>query len=67
MYDLDPGDYILIRTTKKPKTKNMRIKVLTQFGIKNWKTGKIKIESIDKFYNYYRYNRYLSVFKFSVK
>ena len=67
MYDLDPGDYILIRTTKKPKTKKMRIKVSTQFGIKNWKTGKIKIESIDKFYNYYRYNRYLSVFKFSVK
>lgn len=67
IYDLEPGDYILIRTTKKPKTKKMRIKVLTQFGIKNWKTGKIKIESIDKFYNYYRYNRYLSVFKFSVK
>ena len=67
IYDLEPGDYILIRTTKKPKTKKMRIKVLTQFGIKKWKTGKIKIESIDKFYNYYRYNRYLSVFKFSVK
>lgn len=67
IHDLEPGDYILIRTTKKPRTKKMRIKVLTQFGIKNWKTGKIKIESIDKFYNYYRYNRYLSVFKFSVK
>lgn len=65
--NLESGDYILIRTTKKPKTQKMTTKVLTQFGIKNWKTGKIKIKPIYEFCNYYRYNRYLSVFKFSVK
>ncbi len=67
IHSRESGDYILVRTTKKPRSKKMRRKVLSQFGIKHWKTGRIKIESIDDFYNYYRYNKYLSVFKFSIR
>lgn len=65
--NLRKGDYILVRTTKKPKNTKMEIHVLSQFGIRKWKTGKIKVDTINKFWDYYRYNNYLSIFKFSIR
>lgn len=64
--NLSPGKYYLIRATKKPRRKVIQNEVLSQLGRKHWKTGYIKICTVEQFYNYKRYEKYLSIFPFTI-
>lgn len=64
--DLAPGKYLLIRATKKPRKKQKQKKVLNQLGCKYWKTGFLKVCNIEQYYNFNRYNKYLTIYSFTI-
>lgn len=58
------GEYILIRTEKKPKTGKKCREIKSWFGMKKWKTGKIKVVSSKYYYTYQKLIPYISIFEF---
>lgn len=61
---LDPGDYVLIRTEHKPNDKRTRREIMSRFGMKKWKTGRIKIEEFKRVYTWMRLKPFVSIYVF---
>ena len=60
--DLPSGQYILVRTEKKPKKKRQRLVVENRFGMKKWKTGRMKIVPMKYRYTYQKLRPYVSLY-----
>lgn len=58
------GQYALIRTEKKPRKYNQRINIENRFGMKKWKTGKVKIVPLKYRFTYQKMLPYVSIFEF---
>lgn len=65
--NMPEGKYLLIRTEKKPKKNAQRISIESRFGMKKWKTGKIKIVPIKNRFTYQKMIPYVSIFEFEWK
>lgn len=61
------GQYALIRTEKKPRKYTQRISIESRFGMKKWKTGKLKIVPIKYRFTYQKMIPYVSIFEFEWK
>lgn len=59
------GEYILVRTEKKPKKSRQRIKIESWLSMKKWKTGKIKIIPKKYYYTARKLVPYVSIFEFN--
>lgn len=54
--------FIVVRTEKKPKQKNVRKIISGMFGCKKWKTGIVKVRRFEDRFLYMKYFPYVSVF-----
>lgn len=61
------GQYALIRTEKKPKKYTQRVNIESRFGMKKWKTGRLKIVPIKYRFTYQKMVPYVSIFEFEWK
>lgn len=64
---LSDGRYYLLRTEKKPNSIKQFKEISTFFGMKNWKTGKIRIVPQSERYRWIRLKPYISLFEFEWK
>lgn len=64
LFCIPAGYYCLIRSEKKPKNKKAYKEITTRFGMKKWKTGRIKIVPIEERYSWTRLQPYISIFEF---
>lgn len=57
------GEYLLVRTEKRPKKqKNCRV-IKSRFGMKKWKTGRIKIVPARYYFTYHKMIPYVSIYE----
>lgn len=61
------GRYALVRTERKPKKYKQRIIIENRFGMKKWKSGKIKIVPLKYRFTYQKMIPYVSIFEFEWK
>ncbi len=64
LMNLPVGKYVIVRTVKKPKKSVQCARIKNKFGMKKWKTGKIKIVPIKHRYTYRKMLPYVSIFEF---
>lgn len=67
--NLSDGEYILARTTKRPKETKFRIAVLNTLGVGNkvWRKGYLKVFPFSEYESLIRYTPHISLFKFNIK
>lgn len=60
------GQYILVRTIRKPKSPKLRKKILCLFGKRKWRNGLIKVVEEKHKVTYLKYNKYIDCFFFKL-
>lgn len=60
------GQYILVRTIRKPKSVKLRKKILCLFGKRKWRNGLIKVVEEKHKITYLKYNKYVDCFFFEL-
>lgn len=65
---LNKGDYVLIRTTKRPKRNSLRIVLLNLFKSKKWRRGLVEIYTFQDSnrLDLRRYAEWITLFKFEI-
>ncbi len=57
------GEYLLIRTEKRPKKQKYSRIIKSQFGLKKWRNGRIKIVPEKYYFTYHKMVPYVSIYR----